>query len=198
MPVMSRVERAFCRSAPWQSFTGRVVLPWILGDTDLRGRVLEIGSGPGANGQALLRRHRAVQLTATDLDPVMVAAARLRLAPHGRRVAVAEADATDPPFDDDHFDAVVSLLMLHHVIDWEDALGEVARVLRPGGTLVGYDLTDRPTARIVHLADHSPHRLLASGELADGLASAGFAAVHVDTAALGTVARFRARTRARA
>lgn len=192
MPVMSRVERAFCRSAPWQSFTGRVVLPWLLGDTELRGQVLEIGSGPGANAQALLERHGSVQLTATDLDPVMVAAARLRLAPYGRRVAVAEADATDLPFDDDGFDAAVSLLMLHHVIDWRDALVEVARVLRPGGTVVGYDLMDRLTARIVHLADRSPHRLLAPDDLADGLAAAGFTAVEVDTAAGGTVARFRA------
>ena len=82
--------------------------------------------------------------------------------------------------------------MLHHVIDWRDALVEVARVLRPGGTLVGYDLTDRRTARIVHLVDRSPHRLLASGELADGLDAAGFTAVQIDTAALGTVTRFRA------
>lgn len=192
MPVMSKVERAFCRSAPWQSFTGRVVLPWLLGGTELRGHVLEIGSGPGANGQALLERHGSVQLTATDLDPVMVAAARRRLAPYGRRVAVAEADATDLPFDDDGFDAAVSLLMLHHVIDWRDALVEVARVLRPGGTVVGYDLMDRLTARIVHLADRSPHRLLAPDDLAEGLAAAGFTAVEVDTAAGGTVARFRA------
>ena len=192
MPVMSRVERAFCRSAPWQSFTGRVVLPWLLGDTELRGQVLEIGSGPGANAQALLERHGSVQLTATDLDPVMVAAARRRLAPYGRRVAVAKADATDLPFDDDDFDAAVSLLMLHHVIDWRDALAEVARVLRPGGTVVGYDLMDRLTARIVHLADRSPHRLLAPDDLAHGLAAAGFTAVEVDTAAGGTVARFRA------
>ncbi len=35
MPVMSKVERAFCRSAPWRSFTGRIVLPWVLGDTQL-------------------------------------------------------------------------------------------------------------------------------------------------------------------
>ncbi len=192
MPVMSRIERAFCRSAPWQSFTGRVVLPWLLGDTGLVGAVLEIGSGPGANAGAILDRHRTVELTATDLDPVMVAAARRRLGSYGRRVVVTEADATDLAFDDDQFDTVVSLLMLHHVITWRDALSEAARVLRPGGTLVGYDLTDRLTARAVHLVDRSPHLLLAPGELIDGLAAAGFAGVEVDTAAFGAVARFRA------
>ena len=193
MPVMSRVERAFCRSAPWQSFTGRVVLPWLLGDTGLDGAMLEIGSGPGANAGAILDRHRTIELTATDLDPVMVASARRRLASYGHRVVVSEADATDLPFDDDHFDTVVSLLMLHHVITWRDALSEAIRVLRPGGTLVGYDLTDRLTARAVHLVDRSPHQLLAPGELADGLATAGFSDIHLDAAVLGTVTKFRAR-----
>jgi SAM-dependent methyltransferase len=192
MPVMSKVERAFCRSAPWRSFTGRVVLPWVLGDTQLHGEVLEIGSGAGANAQVLLERHPEMQLTATDLDPVMVASARRRLAPHGRRVTVTEADTTTLPFDDDRFDAVVSLLMLHHVIDWHDALAEIARVLRPDGTLVGYDLTDRLTARAVHLADRSPHRLLDPNDLAAGLTTARFTAVRVDTGLLGTVARFSA------
>ena len=190
MPVMSKVERAFCRSAPWRAFTGRVVLPWVLGDTKLSGDVLEIGSGPGANAQVLLETHPCVQLTATDLDPVMVSAARRRLARFADRVSVTEADATGLAFDDERFDAAVSLLMLHHVIDWRDTLGELARVLRPGGTLVGYDLTNRLGARVVHLADRSPHRLLDPSELADGLNDAGFAAVHVDTAVFGTVARF--------
>ena len=192
MPVMSKVERAFCRSAPWRSFTGRIVLPWVLGDAQLRGEVLEIGSGAGANAQVLLERHPDIQLTATDLDPVMVASARRRLASHGHRVTVTEADTTALPFEDDRFDAVVSLLMLHHVIDWRDALTEVARVLRPGGTLVGYDLTDRLTARAVHLADRSPHRLLDPNHLVAGLTAAGFTAVEVGTGVLGTVARFSA------
>ena len=192
MPVMSKVERAFCRSAPWRAFTGRLVLPWVLDDTRLRGEVLEIGSGAGANAQVLLDRHPDMHLTATDLDPMMVASARRRLAPYGRRVTVTEADTTALPFEDDTFDAVVSLLMLHHVIDWRNALSEVARVLRPGGILVGYDLTDRLTARAMHLADRSPHRLLAPSDLTDGLAAAGFTAAQVDSRVLGTVARFSA------
>lgn len=194
MPVMSKVERAFCRSAPWRGFTRRVVLPWVLGGTQLRGEVLEIGAGAGANAEVLLDRHPGIQLTATDLDPVMVTSARRRLAPYGVRVTVTEADTTALPFEDDRFDAVVSLLMLHHIVDWRDALDELARVLRPGGTLVGYDLTDRPAARAVHLADRSPHRFLDPGDLAVALTAAGFTAVQVNTGVLGTVARFSATT----
>lgn len=43
VPVMSKVEAAFCRSGPWQAFTAKVVMPWVLHGEDLAGDVLEIG-----------------------------------------------------------------------------------------------------------------------------------------------------------
>jgi SAM-dependent methyltransferase len=73
---------------------------------------------------------------------------------------VKTADATAMPFPDDSFDSVVSCLMLHHIIDWEGAVAEVARVLRPGGIFVGYDLTRSPLASLFHRLDGSPHRLI--------------------------------------
>jgi SAM-dependent methyltransferase len=192
MPVMSSVEQLWCRSAPWQAFTGRVVLPWALRGVDLSGEVLEIGSGAGANAAELLRRYPRLQLTATDLDAAMVAAARRRLARFGPRATVTEADATGLPFDNGRFDAVVSLIMLHHVIAWEDAMTEAARVLRPGGVLVGYDLMHTGPARLLHRLDRSPHRLVAPHELRAQLQSAGFDAIDVSGGLGGLVARFRA------
>ena len=62
----------------------------------------------------------------------MVATARVWLTPCADRARVRRADATDLPFPDDTFDAVVSFIMLHHVIDWEAAVAEAIRVLRPG------------------------------------------------------------------
>jgi SAM-dependent methyltransferase len=192
VPIMSSVERAWCRGAPWRSFTGRVVVPWALRGVDLAGDVLEIGSGAGANAIELLRRHPEVRLTVTDVDPAMLATARRRLAGFGGRATVVEADAGSLPFGDRRFDAVVSLIMLHHVIAWEDAVAEAARALRPGGAFVGYDLVRSGAARLLHRLDRSPHRLVATDELRAQLEHLGLADVEVVGALGGLVARFRA------
>ncbi|BBZ10249.1 methyltransferase domain-containing protein [Mycobacterium branderi] len=47
--------------------------------------------------------------------------------------------------------------MLHHIIDWERAVAEVVRVLRPGGTFVGYDLARTPLASLFRRIDGSAH-----------------------------------------
>jgi SAM-dependent methyltransferase len=193
MPAMATMERLWCRSLPWRAITGEVVLPWALRGTDLAGEVLEIGSGAGANAAELLRRHPRMTLTATDVDPVMVAAARDRLAEFGDRVSVQEADATDLPFAEGRFDAVVSMIMLHHVIEWEKAMSEIARVLRPGGLLAGYDMVDSVLCRAVHRLDRSPHRLVPAAALDARLRADGFTDVRVDPALASNVARFTAR-----
>ncbi|UCZ60530.1 class I SAM-dependent methyltransferase [Mycolicibacterium phocaicum] len=162
MPVMSKVERAFCCGAMWRTTT-RTVLDML--PTDRLGeRLLEIGSGSGAIAEGLSTARPGLAITATDLDPVMVDAAARRLEnnPH---VTVQSADATRLPFADGAFDSVVSCLMLHHVIEWEAAVAEIARVLKPGGVFVGYDLTRTPVATAVHRVDRSPFRLVNPDEL---------------------------------
>ncbi|MFE7779010.1 class I SAM-dependent methyltransferase [Streptomyces sp. NPDC057445] len=159
MPVMPTLERVFCRSAPWGVFAGRVVLPWALAGAALEGRVLEIGSGGGTMAAQLLTTHPGITLTAVDPDPAMVVASARRLASFGDRVSVRKGDATGLPFADGTFDAVVSFLMLHHVVAWEKALAEAARVLRPDGLLIGYDLLDTGPARSFHRAEGAQVRL---------------------------------------
>ena len=191
---MSSAEAVFCRSAPWRGFARRVVLPWVLGDDGdpLGPEVLEIGGGSGAMARELLERHPHIRLTLADIDPEMAAAARRRLAPFGDRATVTVGDGTRLDFPDHTFDTVCSWLMLHHTIDWEGVLAEAARVTRPGGTIVGYDLTDTAIARVVHRLDGSEHRLLRPAELERELGRLGSSAV-VDRALGGTTMRFRAR-----
>ena len=191
MPSMSGPERLFCRSAPWVRWTRKVVLPWALQEVQLHGDVLEVGAGSGSMALGTLDAHPDARLTLTDVDPEMVAATRRRFAGHPH-VAVREADVTRLPFPDGSFDYVVSYLMLHHVVGWDRAMVEMHRVLRPGGRLVGYDLTHTGLARLVHLVDRSPHRLLTPDELETGLSIAGFAEVHLRTDFAGHVMRFTA------
>jgi ubiquinone/menaquinone biosynthesis C-methylase UbiE len=165
VPEMTSLEQGFCRSAPWRWLARRVVLPWALQGEHLSGDILEIGSGSGAMAADVLRRFPHVRLTATDYDDAMVDDARNRLRQFGDRVDVKQADATQLPFPDESFDTVLSFIMLHHVIDWEKALAEAVRVLRPGGRLLGFDLLDNPSAHWFHRAEHSPHRMMRWDEL---------------------------------
>jgi ubiquinone/menaquinone biosynthesis C-methylase UbiE len=193
MPPMSTVEQAFCRSHLWRWFTRRMIFPWALDGVDLRGEVLELGSGSGAMAEELLERFPSIRLMAADVDPAMVEAAGRRLTPFGDRVEVQQADATRLPFPDGRFDAVVSFIMLHHTVQWEQALGEAARVLRPGGHLAGYDVVLSRPARALHRLDLSPHRLATSTALRDELRQLPLDDVRVEPALGGLVARFAAR-----
>lgn len=193
MPEMGRVAKAFCRSAPWRALTGRVVLPWSLQGLSLSGDVLEIGCGSGAMAAEILRHHRDVRLTATDYDESMVETAERRLPRFGERASVRQADATALPFADASFDAVLSFIMLHHVIQWEQAISEAVRVLRPGGRLIGYDLLGDRFGRILHAEKDT--RLMKIGELRDVLAGLEVNDAHTRRGGGGFVVRFRATKR---
>lgn len=191
MPTMSGAEQLFCRSAPWVWWTSRVVLPWALHGTHLIGDVLEVGAGSGSMAAATLARDPGLRLTLTDIDPRMVTAAQTRICDRSG-VTARQADVTDLPFPDASFDFVTSYLMLHHVVEWSAALTEMRRVLKPGGQLLGYDLTATRAARVIHWGDRSPHRLLTPHNLEKGLTEAGFDDVTVRTGWADHVMRFNA------
>ncbi|TFV66513.1 UNVERIFIED_ORG: class I SAM-dependent methyltransferase [Bacillus sp. AZ43] len=188
MPAMSAVEAWFCRSAPWRLASHRV-LSWAIQGVPLEGDVLEIGGGSGAMAGDLLRLHPLLRLTVTDHDPAMVEAARERLGEFPQ-VTVRQADAAHLPFTGKTFDAVLSFLMLHHVIDWEQTITEVGRVLRPGGQFVGYDLTDSRAASWLHRVDKSPHRLIERQALEPALTHAGLRVSRLCDSFGGRIVRF--------
>ena len=165
MPAMSPFEATFCRSAPWRLFARHVILPWALQGIRPDGHVLEIGAGGGAMAAEVLAAHPGVTMTVTDFDPDMVAAAEQRLAPYAERSTVRQADATALPFADDAFDAVLSWIMLHHTIEWEKALTEAVRVVRPGGHVVAYDLLSTAPLRALHQAERERFRMMTFDEL---------------------------------
>jgi ubiquinone/menaquinone biosynthesis C-methylase UbiE len=189
MPAMSRFERAFCSGALWRSSSAAIAQE--LRAQRLGRDVLEIGAGSGSVAQQLLSRDPELAFTAIDIDPHMTHAAATRLGGFAN-ASVKTADATAMPFPDDSFDSVVSCLMLHHIIDWEHAVTEIARVLRPGGTFVGYDLVLTPLASLFHRLDGSAHRLLVPDDFRAECARNGLTA-SLQSRLLGHVMRFVAR-----
>lgn len=98
-------------------------------------RVLDLGCGQG-EGQRILRRDfGALEVHGCDLDPRQLQRARARLAPDAS-LSWVHANAQQLPYASAQFDAVVSFNALHHVPDWQAALAEAKRVLRPGGRLL--------------------------------------------------------------
>lgn len=95
----------------------------------LHGRVLEVGAGCGANLEAL-----ADDVEWTGLEPDDASRAVLRRRAPGRPVLAARCE--DIPLDDGSMDAVLASYVLCSVDDLPRALGELHRVLRPGGRAV--------------------------------------------------------------
>ena len=92
------------------------------------GSLLDVGCGTGALTAALAER--GWQATGVDVSADMLERAR------ARGLAVVQADATALPFDDDAFDAVVSIWTHTDVDDFAAVVREIARVLRAGGPFV--------------------------------------------------------------
>jgi ubiquinone/menaquinone biosynthesis C-methylase UbiE len=127
-PGYDRAMRFFDR---WQFGGGR---QWVC--SRAVGEVLEVAVGTGLN---LSFYPAGVRLTGVDLSPAMLAQARKRADELGREVGLREADAQALPFLDASFDTVVCTLSLCTVPDERVAIGEMWRVLRPGGRLLLLD-----------------------------------------------------------
>lgn len=120
-------------------------MEWLLGDKPIR--VLELGAGTGKLTRSLTARGHTV--VATDLSPEMLA----RLTATGLPVHTAVTGAERLPFAAQSFDAVVAAQSFHW-FDHRAALPEIARVLRPRGTLaVVWNVRDGSVPWVRRLTD---------------------------------------------
>ncbi len=106
--------------------------------------LLDAGCGTGAYSAAVV--DLVGRIDALDLSSGMLETARNKLAKQAAagRIVFHQGSITDLPFDADSFDAVMTNQVVHHLGDHADGrfdklrgvIGEFARVLRPGGTLI--------------------------------------------------------------
>jgi arsenite methyltransferase len=104
-------------------------------------RVLDVGSGPGFVVERIGELVGASgAVCGIDISDPLLSVAREHCA-HQQWVEFRHANATDLPFPDGSFDAVISTQVLEYVPDVDTALSEIHRVVRPGGrvVLVGTD-----------------------------------------------------------
>jgi ubiquinone/menaquinone biosynthesis C-methylase UbiE len=107
-------------------------------------KVLEIGCGRGVGTEIILERFGACEVHAFDLDPEMIEIARRRLQRFGQerlRISVGDAERIDAAADS--YGSVFDFGIIHHIPDWQKAVTEVARVLKPGGKFYFEEVTKK-------------------------------------------------------
>ena len=102
-------------------------------------KALEVGCGIGVVASYLANRYEW-NVTGIDLDPEQIERAK-NDNKENENLRFLEADVTKLPFENREFDMVLSFDVLHHIPNWDKALNEMSRVLRPKGFYVLNDIT---------------------------------------------------------
>lgn len=120
----------FWRARRYEDLADRIALRSLLPAHGQR--LLDVGAG---FGRLVTEFGGWNAVTLVDASRAHLAAARQRWA-RDSRVRIELADAYDLPFDDDSFDTVVCVRLLHHIERPVEVFAEIARVLAPGGRLI--------------------------------------------------------------
>lgn len=131
-PTYDRYARllSFGQDPRWRSF----LVSRIPADAH---RVLDVASGTAAVAIELVRADASRAVVGVDQSPEMLKAGSERVAHEGlsERIELREGRAEDLPFADGEFDALTFTYLLRYVDDVPATLRELARVVRPGGTV---------------------------------------------------------------
>ncbi len=107
-------------------------------------RVLDLATGTGDLAFALLDAHSDCQVTAVDPSEGMLAIAEQKSAKRGdgERLTLVTGDAQQLDFQDHSFDALTMAFGIRNVPDRARALGEIVRVVKPGGRIAILELSE--------------------------------------------------------
>ena len=120
---------SFGQDPRWRSFLVSRI------DAGPRDTVLDVATGTGAVAHELVAQ-KGCTVVGLDQSPEMLAEARRRLPAH---VKLLEGRAEELPFPDATFDALTFTYLLRYVSDPAATVRELARVVRPGGTIAGLE-----------------------------------------------------------
>src|SRR6516162_9414331 len=100
-------------------------------------RYLDFGCGNGAVAVRLASK-LGLNVTGIDVDPEQIEAAREKSG-QTPNLRFFSADGTQLPFGHNEFDFVGTHMVTHHIPDWQNALRQMLRVLKPNGCLIYKD-----------------------------------------------------------
>lgn len=151
-------------------------------------RVLDIGCGTGT--MALLAKRQvgpAGEVCGIDASPAMIARARQKSRSAGTEIRFSNAVVESLPFPNDHFDVVLSTVMLHHLPSRvrTQCAQEVQRVLRPGGRVLAVDFGTSPAQRKGIVAHFHRHGHISLEEIVSMLREAGLSVAESGPAGIG-------------
>ena len=144
-------------------------------------KVLDVGCGTGTLALALKSSVGKGEVHGIDASPEMIEVAREKAAKAGSDIDFQVALIETIPFPNATFDLVTSSLMLHHLPDdlKRTGLGEIRRVLKPGGRFMAMDFAAPSHSHLGHLLSIFGHSRGESmvDKLASMLTDAGFSDV---------------------
>ena len=154
------------------------------------GVALDVGCGPGSITASLARAvgPDGLALGVDVSEPMLARAVRVQA---GSQTAFLRADAQQLPLRDRCVDAVVSIAVLQLIPDPAAALGEMARVLKPGGRIALMVPTAGSASRLWQVLPKAGARVFHDDEIADALERQGLISVRVKN--FGTIQWVRAK-----
>jgi 2-polyprenyl-3-methyl-5-hydroxy-6-metoxy-1,4-benzoquinol methylase len=130
-----RAEEQYAEPWPFDPRERKFAYVWSLVEGQLPCEAfLDAGCGDGRYLAAVARARGAARIVGTDISERILGTARAAAAPFEPELARANLESL--PFGDAEFDLVLCSQVVEHLLDVDAGLRELARVLRPDGTLI--------------------------------------------------------------